>query len=73
MARWYVLDLAERILGPAIHAVNRTEAYDQGCARYGIRCASVQSVLSYEVQRAADQQEYKRRQRRPRRWRDDTG
>lgn len=48
MARWYALNLAGQVIGPAFTAGDRTDAYDRGCALHGVACVTVQSVLSWE-------------------------
>lgn len=46
--RWVVLNLAGQRVGDPFTACTQRDAYDLGCALYGPRCVTVQSLISWE-------------------------
>ncbi len=62
MARWYALGPDHRPVGPPFEADDKGHAYDKGCALFGERCWTVQSVVSWETSEA----ERRAERRRPR-------
>ncbi|HNA51870.1 MAG TPA: hypothetical protein PK594_13540 [Mycobacterium sp.] len=49
-------------MGPPFEADDKSHAYDKGCALFGERCWTVQSVVSWETSEA----ERRAERRRPR-------
>lgn len=64
--RWVPLSLLGHRIGAPFEAATKQQAYDLACARHGVLCERVQSLVSWQAEEEERQAEERNRRLYPR-------